>query len=638
MNASLNGKLGHPNAWRADLGVYFRYIVMGWLVVILLATIQLDFLYEAPFRPRFLIIPSLVGMVAGFFIARQRILSDEVRAKNMTFASLVEMAEEAAYLQNLDRSYRYISSAITDMTGYDVKTFYQTPNLFADLVYEEDFPKWLSYEKSVAAGRTPDAIEVRLTTKHKGLIWVRHVTRPIFDGKKIIGYSSTNAEITDQVNQATAMKELALKDPLTGLPNRRHLSSEADRLLKKGSDFCLVMMDLDRFKTINDSLGHSVGDLMLKKVRDRLELIAPYGSLISRFGGDEFVVILPEVADEKKVEGLIESFLRAVERPMKLNGLNLHVSASFGWVFAPEDGRDVETLIRYADAAMHMAKQKQGVSCLRYAGHVDDHHQRLLLLENRLRKAVEERRIKPFYQPLFCARSGQLMGVECLARWHDEELGWVSPDEFIPLAETANLIGKLGDSILEHAIIVAQALHQNCDQKDVYFSVNASPYQLSEIGFVDNMKALLERHQLPPRLLKIEVTESLFIGGNLQAINVLTELRNLGVGVALDDFGTGYSAFAVLKEGCIDMLKVDKSFVQNIAENDQEKALMTEIIQMAHIMNLQVVAEGVETEEQKAVLVGAECDILQGYLLAKPMSEADFCPYMNCNGLKEERD
>ncbi|RUM90864.1 MAG: hypothetical protein DSZ27_07890 [Thiomicrospira sp.] len=611
--------------------VYLSYMFGAWLLVIGLANIQFFLVYEN-FAPKLLIVPSVVGLLVGFLVAKYRILRDRIEAKQMEFSSIVEMAEEVSYFQNLDRSYRFISPSVLKLTGYDVSTFYSMPNLFSDLVYEDDFPKWLAYERSIAEGHSPDPIDVRLTTKHKGLIWIRHVSRPIYEKDKLIAISSTNTDITDQVSQTEAMQELALKDALTGLPNRRNLSYEAQRMLDATYPFVLIMMDLDRFKTINESLGHSVGDLMLQKIKDRFELVLPQGAMLSRFGGDEFVFIIPGIRVEQDVEQMIRDFLKVVERPMHLNGLNLHISASFGWVYAPEDGKDVESLLRFADVAMHMAKQRQGVYCLRYSGQVDHYHQRLLVIENRIRTAVEEKKIVPFYQPMFSTQTGDLVGVECLARWHDEELGWVSPEEFISIAEDINLIGKLGETILEQAIITAKKLSEFCPYKDVYFSVNASPYQLSEIGFVQKVKSLLEQYELPAKLLKIEVTESLFIGGNEYAINVLSELRAFGVSIALDDFGTGYSAFAVLREGCIDILKVDKSFVQNMADNEQEKALVAEIIQMAHIMDLTVVAEGVETEAQRALLTEIGCDVLQGYLLARPMSEVEFCPYMNCTG------
>lgn len=613
----------------SNRSIYIKYITISWLILMVIAGMQFMLVFGA-FEIKFIVVPSVVGVIIGYFLASQKVLRREIEVKQKEFVAIVEMAEEVSYLKAPDGAYQFISTSVKELTGYDVETFYDFPNLFSDLVFEDDKPSWLVYERRILEGEEPEPIEIRLTTKNKGLVWIRHVSRPVYEEGELVALSSTNTDISDQVKQAEKMEDLASNDPLTGLPNRRRFNIEARKLLKVSIPFSLVMMDLDRFKTINDSLGHSIGDLVIQKVAERLQLVLPHQGVVARFGGDEFVFLLPGLVDESRVESLVLKTLESVEKPMTIEGFNLHISASFGWVHAPEDGQDVDTLIRLADAAMYMAKQKQGVSFLRYSGHVDGQHQRLLLIENRLREAVENNQVVPFYQPLVDSKTGVLVGVECLARWHDEELGWVAPNEFISLAETTNLIGKLGESILEQAIDTASRLHRACDAENAYFSVNASPYQLSEIGFVDKVKALLSRYDLPPELLKIEVTETLFIGGNLQAIEVLRELRQLGVGVALDDFGTGYSAFAVLREGCIDVLKVDRTFVNNIAENDQDCRLIMEIIQMAHIMNLKVVAEGVETVEQRDLLIAAGCDVLQGYYLGRPMPESDFCPYMNC--------
>ena len=303
-------------------------------------------------------------------------------------------------------------------------------------------------------------------------------------------------------------------------------------------------------------------------------------------------------------------------------GLNkLHVSASFGWVSAPEDGTDIETLIRLADTAMYMAKGKKGTSFFRYSNQENHNHQHLLIMETNLRKAIIKEAISPYFQPLVNSQTGRTEGVECLARWYDKRLGWVAPDKFIALAETANLIGKLGLSILEQSIKFASQLYQTTTNKDIYFSVNVSPYQLSEVDFIDKVRSLLNKYQLPSNLLKLEVTESLFIGEDLQVDQVLRELKQSGIKISLDDFGTGYSAFSILRGSPIDVLKIDRSFIEEISENEQHYNLVTQIIKMAHIMKLTVVAEGIETEKQRHLLLEAECDTLQGYLLGKPMPE-----------------
>lgn len=606
--------------------VYLKFIFLTWLSIILLASIQFNFVYEK-FSAKLLIVPSIVGILVGVILARQALLKRRIERTQHKFSSIVEMAEEMSYLQSPDGSYQFVSQSAFDLTGYTPEDFYEMPNFFSSLLDEEQKQLFNEHHLSALNKQHPDPIELKLKDKMNRTLWIRHSARPVIEKNKVVAVSSTNIDITEQVEQEKNLLELAIKDPLTDLPNRRKFYEELNQKLVKQSPFNLVMMDLDRFKNINDTLGHSVGDSVLKKISNRLLSILPPSSLLSRFGGDEFVILLPH---HLNVEEFIDELLGVIEKPIVMEGLTLHISASFGWVNYPEDAKDLETLIRFADTAMYFAKQQQGAVSKRYSKEIDHHNERLLLLENQLRKDIAHRKIDTHYQPLFCAQNNEMMGVECLARWHHNFYGAVSSAEFIPLAENTGLINKLGDIILEEAILSASQLYQFCENKNVYFSVNASPIQLTQRGFVDRVNALLTKYNLPPKLLKIEVTETLFIGGNVQAIATLNQLKSIGVSVALDDFGTGYSAMAVLKEGFIDILKVDKSFVKNIADNEQEKLLLNEIISLAHVMGLKVVAEGVETQAQRDILVLGECDVLQGFFLAKPMSKGDFCSYMGC--------
>ena len=607
---------------------YLKFIFSAWLFVIVLAAMQINFIF-GEFKIEYFIIPSFVGIIVGAILGRQHLLTqnkDETRDK---FYALVEMAEEMSYLQNPDGSYQFVSKSVTNLTGHQPEDFYKVPNFFASLLTEKHKKSFERHQFAILNQQTPEPIELQLKDKLNKPLWVRHSARPVIKKGRVIAISSTNIDITEQIKQEEILLNLAEKDPLTQLPNRRKFNQVLNKKLSKQQPFKLVLMDLDRFKNINDTLGHSIGDSILKKVSHRLQRSLPAKALLSRFGGDEFVFLLPDHID---VESYINQLLGLIEKPILTDGLSLHVSASFGWVNYPEDAQDDETLIRYADTAMYFAKQTQEGVSKRYSREIDHHNERLLLLETQLRKDIKLRKIESYYQPLLAAKTNEVVGVECLARWHNQSFGHVSPAEFIPLAENTGLINQLGDIILEEAILTASQLYEFCENKNIYLAVNASAIQLSQQNFAKRVDDLLKQYRVPPELLKIEVTESLFIGGNHQAIEVLNQLRSIGVGVALDDFGTGYSAMAVLKEGFIDVLKVDKSFVQNIAENQQERLLLNQIISMAHVMGMPVVAEGVETQAQKDILEQSGCDVLQGFLLAKPMSKEQFCPYMNCLG------
>lgn len=607
-----------------SLKTYLLYILVAVSLIMTVASLQFYFNYDE-IKPQILLAPTVVGVLVGYLLASQRILRDKMEEQQSRFVSLVDMAEEFTYLQNVAGDYTYVSPACESITGYPAYEFYIQPSLLERLVVAEDRVRWRQYQEQLSPTDTDrHSIEIRVRHKHGHSVWIRHTRQPILEGDLCVGYRASNSEISEYVAQKQSLKNLSEKDPLTGLPNRRKLNEFVGDLLQADKPFYLVMMDLDRFKYINDSLGHSFGDELLVMLSQRLRKGLSVEVMLARFGGDEFVFVLPSSLD---VESVIADILLEVKRPVLLKGYQLQVSASFGWVSAPEDGDSVDSLVMYADAAMYDAKQKPGVSQLSYQHSSESVHSRVLDIEHRLKAAVTDKKIKPYYQPIVDASSQQVVGVESLARWHDDELGWVRPDEFIPLAEATNLIGELGMQMMEQAVVAASRLSQR-SSLPIYFSVNVSALQLIEEGFVGKVVDLLQSHALAPSYLKIEVTESLFIGGNLQAMQVLSELREYGIQIALDDFGTGYSALAVLRDQCIDILKVDRAFVRELEQNSVDQALVKQIIAMAHMMGMKVIAEGVETDAQADYLQAVECEMLQGYLFGKPMAEEDFCHWL----------
>ncbi len=603
--------------------IYLLYISLSVLFVMSIATVQFYVNWDE-IRLEFYLAPLVVGLLLGYLLATQKILRLRIEAQQSQFVSLVEMAEEFTYLQAEGGDFTYVSSACEGVTGYFPADFYNNPSLFDSLIIEEDCATYREYQDSIRHGESPAPIEVRIMDRLGQLVWVRHALRAVYEDGDLVGYSSSNADISEHIKQKTSLKSLSEEDPLTGLPNRRKLTQELNSLISTDSAFSLVMMDLDRFKYVNDSLGHSYGDSLLVLLTQRLKEVLPAETLMARFGGDEFVFVIPAAEDAGT---LIDQVLNIVQQPIQLSKYQLQISASFGWVSFPQDGRDVETLIKFADAAMYDAKQRPGIAKLEYQSGSASYHARILDIEHKLKSAIESGLIQPHYQPIIDAGSGNIVGVESLARWHDDKLGWVGPDEFIPLAEATNLIGVLGLKVLEHAIEAAARLSKLMSLP-LYFSVNVSPQQLVESEFAQNVIDLLERYQVPPEQLKLEVTESLFIGGDLQAQEVLTYLRVNGVQIALDDFGTGYSALAVLRDQCIDILKIDRCFVQDLSDNRIDQELVRQIVQMAHMMELKVIAEGVECQQHADYLTEVGCDMLQGYYFGRPMAEKTFCSWL----------
>lgn len=599
--------------------IYFLFMAGAWLLVMIIASFQFNVIY-GEFKLKFLIAPTIVSLVAGYLMANQYLLRAKIQQQQKRFTSIVEMAEALAYLQREDSSYEFISSSCVEMTGYSQTDFYQEPGLLDQLVHDEFKFMWQSHHQKVLQNKSLDPIVVKITPREGDSVWIRHDARAVLEKGKVVGISSTNIDISEQIQQSETLKDLSLKDPLTSLPNRRYFYEQANLKVKQAESFKIVIMDLDRFKNINDSLGHSMGDVLLQEVSGRLQQNLPKDAVISRFGGDEFVMLLHSNDDAEK---WIKGVLAQINQPYSIDGHKLYISASFGWALYPNDAEDIETLLRYADMAMYLAKKSVGISFVKYSDKLEHHNERFIKLETDLHQAIQQRQLHPYFQPLMDSKTQQIVGVECLARWHSESFGWVSPEEFIFVAESTNLIDALGELILEQSLAVAQKVNDLNLRQKLYFSVNVSAVQLSQKAFVNTVVSLLKKYEVPAARLVLEVTESFFIGGHPKSISTLNELRSLGVKVALDDFGTGYSAMAVLKEDCLDLLKIDKSFVANIVENELERHLTFKIIETAHLMGLVVVGEGVEIEPQQQILSEGGCDVLQGYLLGRPMPESE---------------
>jgi diguanylate cyclase (GGDEF)-like protein len=435
------------------------------------------------------------------------------------------------------------------------------------------------------------------------------------------------------------MRELALYDSLTSLPNRRQFYEQLDNSLalaeRKGWILGLLFFDLDGFKKINDSLGHSVGDHLLCLIAERLmgcvrrsDYVGRRASeipetTISRLGGDEFTVILNEIHDTNIASVTAHRMLQAVSTPIDLGGQEVSVSSSVGIAIYPYDGKDAETLIRNADTAMYHAKDLGPGRYSFYSEEMNHALRRRLDLAGRLRRAVDEERLTLNYQPIFRAEDGYPLGAELLARWNDEEFGPISPAEFVPIAEENGLIDRIGTWVLRSACHVAGSWARTSAQP-FSLAVNLSTHQLKLDNLVETVKDAMDTAHFSPELLTLEITESAVMEDGDAANETINELRSLGIRVALDDFGTGYSSLSRLRRLGLDSLKIDRSFISAIGEDERSTELVVAIIAMAHVLKLNVVAEGVETKKQLNFLRRHKCDCIQGYLLSRPLDAADF--------------
>jgi diguanylate cyclase (GGDEF)-like protein len=442
--------------------------------------------------------------------------------------------------------------------------------------------------------------------------------------------SLANARLVDRLRQEAIEKEhLALHDPLTDLPNRRHLYRLLNAALAPETHTsaytAVMMMDLDRFKEINDALGHDTGDALLRKVGERLQRRLHGRGAVARLGGDEFAMLVA-VASPEDAATVGHELVRDLERPVHVGHLTLHPRASIGIALAPDHGQDSGTLLRRADVAMYAAKQaRAGVRIYRAT---DDQNtpQRLALIGD-LRDAIERRETLVVFQPKVDPTTGAVIGAEALSRWFHPEHGFIAPELFVSLAEHSGLIRPLTLHVLDLSLRNCAAWHQAGHR--IHVAVNLSPNTLLDDTLPDVILRLLAQNDVPATALTLEITESTLMADPDGSVVTLNRLRSLGIKISIDDFGTGYSSMGRLRELPIDEVKIDKSFVQNAAHDHRDRALIRSTVELGHALDLHVVAEGVEDEETYAFLARTGCDIVQGYYISKPLPADQFAVWLH---------
>jgi diguanylate cyclase (GGDEF)-like protein len=447
---------------------------------------------------------------------------------------------------------------------------------------------------------------------------------PLWDREgKVIGVIGTYEDITERKVAEERVQYLAYYDALTGLPNRTLLQDRLTKALasarRRKDKVALLFLDLDRFKTINDSLGHSVGDLVLKEVAERLKKWAREQDTVARVGGDEFLIVLTAVKDASDAAVAAERLMNAMTAEFVAQGHSVGISCSVGISIFPEHGRDGETLIKNADAAMYCAKEIGRNNFRFFTDDMNAQAVERLTLENGLGLALEKKELFLVYQPQMEIATGRITGLEALLRWQHPELGLVPPDKFIRIAENSGLIMPIGEWVLRTACSQARKW-QDEGLPAVSVAVNVSAIQFRQEDFCELIRRVLNETGLAPQYLELELTESLLLANADVTLSVIQELKAMGLTLAIDDFGTGYSSFSYLKQFRVSKLKIDRLFIRDVAVNPDDAAITTAIISMAKSLNLKVIAEGVEDEAQMSFLRAHQCDEIQGYYFSKPLA------------------
>ena len=463
--------------------------------------------------------------------------------------------------------------------------------------------------------------------------WWQMSASPKFDERGVFsGFRGVCSDVTEQRRATEQIHRMARYDALTGLPNRLHINealaaamAESD---KWGGRCAFMMIDLDRFKAVNDTLGHPVGDRLLQRVAERLRQLVSPNEMIGRLGGDEFAVVVRDARDSDRVERLAQGIIDAVSRPYELDQHTLYIGASVGLAIAPRDGRTAETLVRSADLALYRSKDKGGGVFHAYEPQLHVAAEERRVLEIALRVAVEKGQMQLAYQPVVNARSGGLIGFEALLRWTHPELGSIPPSKFVPLAEEARLIGAIGEWVLRTACEEAARW-----EEPARIAINVSPEQLHNPAFATLVAETLQRSGLAPDRLELEVTESVFLREGTAAVQVLEQILDLGVRLSLDDFGTGYSSLGYLTHTRFSSIKIDRSFVQCAARGTREAiAIIRAVVALAESLGMATTAEGVETESEHEMVQALGCTRAQGFYFGRPLPVGEVRMLVSRNG------
>jgi len=542
----------------------------------------------------------------------------------------MQVANDGVWDWHMDTNLVEFDERYYTLAGYEKDEFSYSFDEWAKRVHADDIANSVEqFERYLAGEIDQYDVEFRFLCKDTSYMWIRArgkiVTRD--EMGKPLRFVGTHSDITLQKEHENITIYQAHYDALTKLPNRLlsldRLHQQCIKAKREKTHVALLFIDLDNFKVFNDTLGHDTGDLILVEAANRIANVLRNSDTVGRLGGDEFVVILGDVGEKSDLQKAITAVLRCFNAPFEILKRELSLSVSIGISIYPNDGDTSSELLKNADTAMYDAKAK-GKNTYRYfTNEMNELAKSRFVLEEEMRKALENNEFRVYYQPKVDTQSQEIIGAEALLRWSNPTLGNVSPADFIPIAEQTGLIVEIGKYVLKEAISNA-CRWKDISHKDIQIAVNLSPLQFRDPELLGYIQMCIDEYGFNASLLELEITEGVLMSGFSHIEMLLDEIHTLGIQIAMDDFGTGYSSLSYLRNYPFDVLKIDKSFIDNIVDNDADKALVTASIAMSKALKLKIVAEGIETYEQFEVLKSLECDCIQGFFFDKALSVEEF--------------
>lgn len=559
---------------------------------------------------------------------------------NHIIDTIFNSVEEGIMIADTKSRIIHVNPAFEFVTGYTrEEAVGQRPSLLNSGIHDQDF-----YKKMWAT--------IQEHGKWSGEIWNRRKTGDIYpewltivairnEQGDIMNYCGIFEDISAQKNAENEIEQRKYTDALTGVANRYAYLQRMETLLQSSANreyhHAVLFLDLDRFKQVNDTLGHSIADELLVSVTKRIQSVLKNKDIVARYGGDEFIITITNIHHMQEAVQVAEKIVHLLSEPLPIDEQNIYISTSMGISLYPEDGTTLETLVKKADQAMYYAKQNGRNQFAFYFDDLKIDSKRVLLLDNELRKAIKQNDFTLNFQPKISLEDETVIGMEALIRWTNDQLGFVSPAEFIPYAEETGLIIPMSECVFRLACEAHLRLREEMDNV-LPIAINISSIHFHQSDFIDTVKMIFEAYNCSPQDFELELTERTVMNNERDSIRKLVQLKNMGFKLSIDDFGTGYSSLSYLVQFPLDYLKIDRSFIQYITSIADKQAVVDAIIQMAHRLHMKVIAEGVEQKDQVKLLEKLGCDMIQGYYYAKPMPLDEFVAFLEFWKLKARED